>query len=503
MWRPTLPRPLTRPRPGGDPQPRDKQDEPSDAAETIIDLTDSGSHPTVGAGGLSDKAGDLTEQPPDDSGEAAGAQPRTSLRIPLDIPVPGRLNAATVRRYAASAGRLAILSPRSDRLPAPIGAAWAALWAAAVGMLTALLITVVSGVIDPGVGPASLVWLVAHHAPLTTDSGTVTLLPLGLLLLTVPPLRRAGRFLVAQAAGPLQVTATLAGIGYVVIAVFAAWSHPELPSVALFRAAVWAALLVVVAGGWGVQRQRLGRLPRPPFVAGVAVSVALPLAVATVLCLVSIVTAAPQILDTQARVASSGTDQVGLVLVQLAYLPNLILWAAAFVIGPGISLGADHVLSPFVASPAVVPDLPVLAAVPVDPPNWTALLPIVVALSGACGSLVFARLLPEARLRRRITRALTLAAVSGLVWWVLLSLAGGSLGDGRLEALGPVAGAAFVGALLTAAGSLMWALLPTLASDDRPVATDLKDRVATAAKDGRIPVGRRSEKSSQPPTMSV
>lgn len=427
-----------------------------------------------------------------DPGAAPDAESARPPRIPLAIPLPGRLSAATVRRYLAAGARLAILSRGATRLPGPVGAAWVAAWAAAVGLLLAGLLTVLAGAADPGFGLAGLVWLVAHHTPLTTDTGTVTLLPLALLLLSVLPLRRAGRFLVAQSAGPLRVNAPLAAIGYVAIAVVIALSHPELPSVAWFRAAVWAAILAVLAGGWGIQRQRLGRVPRPPFAIGVAVSVAIPLAVATVLCLIQLAANVPAIVDTQARVATSGTDQAGLLLLQLGYLPNLILWAASFVLGPGFSVGADHVLSPFVASVPVVPDVPVLTAIPADPPNWTAVLPITVALSGALGSLVFARLLPEPRLRRRITRALTLAAASGVVWWVLLSLAGGSLGAGRLEALGPVAGAAFMGMILTAAGSLMWALLPTLASDARPVAIDLRDRVTTAAKDGRIPVGRRT-----------
>lgn len=114
-----------------------------------------------------------------------------------------------------------------------------------------------------------------------------------------------------------------------------------------------------------------------------------------------------------------------------------------------------------------------------------------VAVSGALGAVAFARLLPEPRLRRRITRAVALSAASGAAWWLLTALTGGSLGDGRLDSVGPVSGTALLATLLTGAGTLLWALLPTLASDARPVAVDLRERVATAAKDPRIPVGKR------------
>ena len=81
-----------------------------------------------------------------------------------------------------------------------------------------------------------------------------------------------------------------------------------------------------------------------------------------------------------------------------------------------------------------------------------------------------------------------------------MALAGGSLGDGRLDHVGPAAGTALAAVVLTGAGTLMWALLPTLASDARPVAVDLRERVSTAASaakeagGARLPTGKATNK---------
>jgi Family of unknown function (DUF6350) len=389
-------------------------------------------------------------------------------------------------------GRWLILSPRAGRLPAALVALLAAVWAAVVGWLLCGGAVLLSAAEDPERSLVSLVWLAAHHAGLGTPTGTVTMLPLGLLLAAVFPLRRAGRFVAAHTdSSSLRVVGPLAVLMYATLAGLAAAARSGFPQVTLVSAVLWAAGVAGVAGVWGVVRQLRGRVPCPPFAVGVLISVGVPLAVGALLLLVTLMTSMSAIAEVQSQITTSGAEQLALVLLQLAYLPNLIVWAGSFVVGSGFSVGADHVLSPFSSAPPVVPDLPILAALPVDASKWTAILPIVVAVSGALGAVVFARRLPEPRLRRRITRAVALSAASGAAWWLLTSLAGGSLGEGRLDSVGPVPGTALLATLLTAAGTMLWALLPTLASDARPVAVDLRERVATAAKDPRIPVGKR------------
>lgn len=426
--------------------------------------------------------------------------------IALRLPAPGRIDAHRLRAAAAQTGRLIRLSPRAVRLPVWFAALVAAAWAVAAGMLGATILAALSGVVDADSSLRTTIWLVAHHASLTTDAGTVSLLPLGLLILTVLPARRAGRFLAAQCSHGdrggvnrpgVGTVGVLAVAGYAALAGLIAATDRTLPFVDMVSAIFWAAVVATCAGAWGTVRQQRGRVPRPPLVVSVAVTVAVPLVIAVLLTAVSVLLAFADIRSVQDQIAQSGMEQVGITLLQVAYLPNLVIWAAAFVMGTGVSLGTDRGLSPFGADEAVLPDLPILAAIPADAPNWTAVLPITVALGGVLGAVVFARLLPEPRLRRRITRAIALALAAGAFWWVLMALAGGSLGDGRLDAVGPAPGSAFVAMVLTGAGTLLWALLPTLASDARPVAVDLRERVstaATAAKDAtsaRMPSGKQ------------
>lgn len=432
---------------------------------------------------------------PTDAVPHAASQPAIHQPAPdwsIAVPAPGRIDGSAVRGAAARIGRSLILSPRAPRLPLALSALVAAIWAAAVGWLLCAGLVALSAVENPDRSLVSLVWLAAHHASLLTPTGTVSLLPLALLLLTVLPLRRAGRYLAAHTEGAgLRVSGSIALVAYVGVAGFVA-AGSTVPSVPVPSAVLWSGLVAAVAGLWGVVRQLRGGLPVPAFAVGVVISVGLPLAVGALLLLITLGTSLGPVMDVQNQVTTSTGEQVAVTGLQLAYLPNLVVWAGSFVVGTGFTLGADHVLSPFASALPVVPDLPILAAVPVDPPKWTAILPIVVAVSGALAAVVVARRLPEPRLRRRITRAVALAAAAGVSWWVLSAVAGGSLGDGRLDHLGPASGTALLAMVLTGAGTLLWALLPTLASDARPVAVDLRERVATVAKDPRIPVGKRS-----------
>lgn len=453
---------------------------------------------TAGSAG-SESSGHVDESS-GDSAPANGWQGLMPETFQIRLPGPRRPDRAGIGRVARFSGRLGILSPRTPAMPAWGVIAASVGWSALVGLLVAFLLTLLAGAVDPSVRLSTLVWLVAHHAPLTTDVGAVSLLPLGLLVIVALPLRRAGRFVAAQAAGRfrLRTVAVTCVVAYAALAgtlALLAGSTP--PSVSVASAVLWCGVVASASGAWGVIRQNRGGLPIPTFVVGVGTAVAVPLAAGATLAVAALLASVPQIVAAQAGLAESAVDQAGLLLMQVGYLPNLVVWGAAFVAGSGFTLGSDHRLSPFAAGDVVLPELPILAAVPTETPSWSAALPILVALGGVLGALAFARRVPEHRLRRRISRAVILALASGAVWWVLTFLSGGSLGGGRLEAVGPAAGTVLLATVLTLAGTLLWALLPTLASDAKPVALDLRDRVSSAAvaakevTEAKIPSGRK------------
>jgi len=161
-----------------------------------------------------------------------------------------------------------------------------------------------------------------------------------------------------------------------------------------------------------------------------------------------------------ARAVSSGAgDTAGLVLVSLAYLPNLLVWALAYVVGPGFGIGVSGSVTAWSSGGALLPGIPLLGAVPPDAPAAAPLLLLVPVLCGIAASVMLRRR-HELHLVDEVVALLGGAAVLGLVTIGLCLLSGGSLGSGLLSALGPPAlltGLATFG--FVAAGAVLWSLL--------------------------------------------
>jgi len=133
---------------------------------------------------------------------------------------------------------------------------------------------------------------------------------------------------------------------------------------------------------------------------------------------------------------------VTLTLAQLAFLPNAILWAMSWLIGPGFSLGLGGTIAPGTGVQGGLPAIPLLAIVPAHSPAAAiAVVAIPVLLAAVIGFLTH-RTLREANppADTALDLALTAggAAVAGgliialLAWW-----SGGTLAPGVLEHLGP------------------------------------------------------------------
>ncbi len=130
-----------------------------------------------------------------------------------------------------------------------------------------------------------------------------------------------------------------------------------------------------------------------------------------------------------------------LTIAQLAFLPNLVIWLASWMIGPGFALGSGSSVSPLGTELGPLPGLPLFAVIPAGGFAF-GLVGIVVPL--VCGfvaaTLIRAR---SATLREpRGARALLLTAVGiGVVAGIELGLlawwSSGALGPGRLHDVGP------------------------------------------------------------------
>jgi hypothetical protein len=369
----------------------------------------------------------------------------------------------------------------------PVAALAAAAWAAGVGLVAiGVLVTLawaITGRGDDGlatpVGASGVVWLVAHHAAVSTPLATVTLLPLTLLALPLFLLFRAGRWSAritgTTRPGDAAVLVLTGTATYSVIALLvcqlAALGPASVPPV---QAVVWAAVVGAAGLGAGVVagaglspvlRARLGaHAPRSLTVAGI---VGAGLAAASgIAVLVALVARWDTVTGMHAALATSAGDHAGVVLLTLAYLPNLLVWALAYLAGPGFAVGGGAVVDPFTVSGGMLPGVPVLGAIPLDAPVLAPALVLVPVVLGGVAVAVLRRRGAAGLVEDLVAAgggALVVGVGAGLLAW----LAGGSLGAARLAPLGPApfAVAAALTGLVAAGGclvALVAHLLPTL-----------------------------------------
>ncbi|MDF1488864.1 cell division protein PerM [Tessaracoccus caeni] len=176
---------------------------------------------------------------------------------------------------------------------------------------------------------------------------------------------------------------------------------------------------------------------------------------------------------------SLGGGAVGgvlLLLLQLAYLPNAVLWGISFVLGSGVRLGELTSLSMQGSEVGFLPALPIFGAVPEQIGQWAYAWLVVGLFAGAVAGAVV--VLDRPRAHPLETTAA--GAIAGLVAAVPVVLAGlvsgGALGTERLAWLGPDLGrlVVFPPAVLGLAGALaglaigLWIRPPDKPEDKAP-----------------------------------
>jgi hypothetical protein len=130
---------------------------------------------------------------------------------------------------------------------------------------------------------------------------------------------------------------------------------------------------------------------------------------------------------------------IALLLLQLAFAPNAMVWSASYALGSGFSLGAGSVIAPAATHLGMVPAIPLLGALPSPGPGdlmqlwWLAAGAVAGAL--ACWVMLSWRPIPrfdQASLAGGACGLLAGAVFAGLAW-----AASGDLGTLRLAGLGP------------------------------------------------------------------
>jgi hypothetical protein len=130
---------------------------------------------------------------------------------------------------------------------------------------------------------------------------------------------------------------------------------------------------------------------------------------------------------------------IALLLLQLAFAPNALVWSASYALGSGFSFGAGSVVSPAATHLGMLPGIPLLGALPAPGPgNLTQLWWLAAgAVAGAIACWVVLGSRPSVRLDSASLVGGACGVLAGVAFAGLAWAASGDLGTLRLAGIGP------------------------------------------------------------------
>ena len=347
--------------------------------------------------------------------------------------------------------------------PLPLGWLAAAVAAAVTlaGMVGLSLALVVVQTLDPagGLGTggsiavAGRLWLLAQGGELDVGAGPLVLAPLLLTFAIAWGLARAGRGLarlldLSTVGSAARATGLVVAVHVLLTLVLALVLDAPGAEVGLLRTVAGAAVLGVVAVGWGVCRESglldaaLDRLPGAPrpLLRGVLAGLLTALALCTAVVAVAVASDARGYSTLSGSLGGAAAGALGLLALGVLLLPNAAAAVLGLAAGPGFLVGSGTLVSVHGVTLGAVPALPLLAALP-----DTQAVPLIAFASQAIPAI--AGLVAGRTVGRwfgdqdggSVVAGLTgvLAGVLlGVASGVLVWIAGGSLGDGALAQVG-------------------------------------------------------------------
>lgn len=306
-------------------------------------------------------------------------------------------------------------------------------------------------------------WLMAHGSTVAVEGVRISAMPLGLTLLCAWVVWRVGHRVgesisghgpdadrIADGARDLTVpyAAGLFTVGYAVVGVLTtsvAATAASSPSVA--RVVLWSVLLGLGVGGpaiaFGSGRAAIWLPVVPAAVRDAALVARRILTRWGLVCLVALVAAFVLDFSTAANVVSQLHADAGAVLLMTALtlllLPNALLFSSAYLIGPGFTVGTGTTVSTTAVVLGPLPMFPLLAALPDQgsQPWWTDWLMLTPLLLAALTAGQVQRDRPVLAWDRAAIRGCAGGISAGVVLALVSVLAGGAVGPGRMQDVGP------------------------------------------------------------------
>lgn len=286
---------------------------------------------------------------------------------------------------------------------------------------------------------------------------TITIAALGFALVTVLFGLRAGRRIAESPhrhTGELTALATFAALCFLLtLSADYPLAQPSLWQGVLLPTAVFAAGMLV-----GSTRERLRR-PRPDTgsslrdwiedwvpaarsmaataLRGGAAAAAFVLLVSAIAVAALVVLSYAEIITLYERLHADVVGGAVLTLGELAFLPNLVIWAAAWLIGPGFAVGTGSAVSPLATTLGPVPAIPLLGAIPAGETSFGFAGLAVPVIAGFVAGAVTGRGVRDEPAVTRAVTALGIGVVGGALLGAFAAASAGSAGPGRLSDVGP------------------------------------------------------------------
>lgn len=346
-------------------------------------------------------------------------------------------------------------------LPWPLLAAGAAVLTALTGWLPPVVLAVIGWVQAPDLGFWSVLglgtrgWLLAHGAGAEVGGRALTVVPLGVTGLVVLVGSILSGMVAQQArqeAAPelsqrqrrdmtLRVTVAFV-VAYVVCVMFgcALADTANQTGRALLGAIVLGGACALVGAGRALDWHPTQWWPSWARAVPRAVGAGLSVMVATGALVVglALVMHRQQVVTLHDSLAAGTVGSLVILALQLAWLPNLVLWGSSWALGAGFTLGTGTIVSPAHNLTGMLPAIPVLGAVgPNGPGPWLHLLWMTSGvLAGAMAAWVVVRQLGGARADVTSLTGGLAGVLTGACLWLLTAASNGALGDQRLAEVG-------------------------------------------------------------------
>ena len=325
------------------------------------------------------------------------------------------------------------------------GAATAlASWILCAGVTIFAWLAADSGSIGDAARLGTRLWLLSNGVGVRIGTIPFTLVPWGVTAAIAFVISRfaaasSRRVRSNQATSPVLISVVMVAIYLLPVLVVAVWlGEPwQVP-------ARWAAVIAVllVAGAWGSSHAlgvgRTASRGGVVFRAVVAAQLAMLVAGAAVL-VTGLGTHLSRVAALHDALQPGIAGGIALLLVQLAFAPNALVWSASYALGSGFSVGAGSVVAPAGTELGILPDIPLLGALPSPGPGD--LMDLWWLAAGAAAGAIACWVVLAARPAVRFDQASLTGGACGLLAGVAFAgvawAASGDLGTLRLAGLGP------------------------------------------------------------------